>query len=102
MKPALLRTNIPHKFFLLFLLFSGVLLLQGCSRISWSYYYSPEAQLRIKYPQDWIFHDNIPKAVVAFVRPQKNGAREGGIQENVNIIIDDLSEKRETLAQFTD
>jgi hypothetical protein len=63
-------------------------------------YDSPDYGIRIKYPADWTKQEQVMGMVVAFLAPRESGS--DVFQENVNIIVQDLSDQPMTLAEYTE
>ena len=63
-------------------------------------YDSPDYGIRIKYPADWTKEEQVMGAVVAFFAPREGAS--DVLQENVNILVQDLSAQPMTLDEFTE
>jgi serine/threonine-protein kinase len=61
---------------------------------------SPDYGIRIKYPADWTKDEQIMGAVVVFFAPTEGPS--DIFQENVNIIVQDLSAQPMTLDEYTE
>ncbi len=48
-----------------------LLLMAGCTWITWSYYYNPKYHYRIKYPQGWEVKELIEQDMVVLVAPKQ-------------------------------
>ena len=76
--------------------------LAGCGFWGWDYYYHPGHKIRMKYPKTWIVQEDILNSVVAFSVPGKKDPKEFAFHENVSIVVQDVSDKLQTLELFTD
>ena len=56
--------------------------------------------IRIKYPSDWTKHEQVMGTVAAFLSPQESAS--DIFQENLNVIIQDLSVQPMTLEEYTE
>jgi len=63
-------------------------------------YDSPDYGIRIKYPADWAKQEQVMGAVVAFFAPTEGPS--DIFQDNVNIIVQDLSAQPMTLDEYTE
>jgi len=65
-------------------------------------YTNKKAKMSIRYPDDWVVvdaHPDLPQMVVAFRAPKDRALDD--IQENVSIVIHDISEKVVSLEEYT-
>ena len=67
---------------------------------SLSTYDSPAYGIRIKYPAEWTKQEQVMGAVVVFLAPTEGPS--DIFQENVNIIVQDLSAQPMTLDEYTE
>lgn len=75
-----------------------VLLAVGCGE-RFDSYYDPGTNVRIKYPAKWQVVEKKDNTLVAFISPKKNEV--DAFQENVNIVVQDLSANPMTLKQYS-
>lgn len=77
--------------------FAFVLLFFLIPQLGWQTYVDSLGKFKIAYPDDWITKNNHNSIV--FISPKEND--NDSFQENVNIILQDLSNNRMTLDQYT-
>lgn len=56
--------------------------------------------IRIKYPSDWIKNEQVMGTVAAFLSPRESAS--DIFQENINVIVQDLSAQPMTLQEYTE
>ncbi len=60
-------------------------------------YINADYQIKISYPKDWIPNENLPDIIVAFSATSASD----NFQENINLVMNDVSAQSPTLEEFT-
>ncbi len=88
----------PNYLFLTTLLVIGIIFTSGCVQ-QFLTYDNPTYGIRIKYPSDWTKSEQVGGSVVVFLAPKENLS--DVFQENVNVLVQDLSTRPMTLSEYT-